>query len=146
MENPDEEEPRDYYTVPQNVHYHSHWKHNQDSVYWVQLSRAQDQGLQFWQTKSHAIIVHSLVPADCFYRVISQNGDRILFERHPTPRPAPKVTLKSNWHSQQHHEHKETCCGPNWDTRRQREATRRMIRLAQGELCGILKQLLTKTH
>ena len=51
--------------------------------YWVQLSRAQDQGLQFWQTKSHAIIVHSPVPAGCIYRVISQNGDRMLFERLP---------------------------------------------------------------
>ena len=28
----DEEEPRDDYTVPQKVHYHSHWKHNQDAV------------------------------------------------------------------------------------------------------------------
>ena len=83
------------------VHYHSHWKHNQDAVYWVKLSRAQDQGLQFWQTKSHVIVVRSLVPAACICRVISQNGDRILFERLSTPRPAPKVTLKSNWHSKQ---------------------------------------------
>ena len=55
----DEEELRDDYTIPQNVHYHSHWKRNQDAVYWVKLSRAQDQGLQCWQTKSYAIIVHS---------------------------------------------------------------------------------------
>ena len=55
-----------------------------------------DQGLQFWQTKSHAIIVHSPVSADGIYRVISQNGDRILFERLSTPRRAPKVTLRSN--------------------------------------------------
>ena len=62
----------------------SHWKRNQDAV-----------------TMSHAIIAHSPVPADCIYRVISQNGDRILFERLSTPRPAPKVTVKSNWHPQQ---------------------------------------------
>ena len=41
------------------------------------------------------------MPADCICRVISRNGDRTLFERLSTPRPAPKVTLKSNWHSQQ---------------------------------------------
>ena len=57
--------------------------------------------MQLWQTTSHAIFVHSVVPADCIYRVISQTGDRIVFERLSTPRPAPKVTLKSNWHSQQ---------------------------------------------
>ena len=57
------------------VHNHSHWKRNQDATYWVKRSRAQDQGLQFWQTKSHAIIVHSPVPADCIHRVISQNEE-----------------------------------------------------------------------
>ena len=31
----------------------------------------------------------------------SQNGDQLLFERRATPRPAPKVTLKSNWLVQQ---------------------------------------------
>ena len=41
---PDKGEPRDDYTFPQKVHYKSHWKRNQDAVYW-----------------SHAIIVHSLV-------------------------------------------------------------------------------------
>ena len=57
--------------------------------------------MQFWQTKSFAIITHATVPGDCIYRVISQNGDRVLFERLATPRPAPKVTLKSKWHTQQ---------------------------------------------
>ena len=37
----DEEELRDDHTIPQKVHYYSHWKHNQDAVYWVTLSRAQ---------------------------------------------------------------------------------------------------------
>ena len=57
-------------------------------------SRAQDRRLQFWQTKSHAIIVHSLVPADSIFQAISQKGDRVLFERLSTPQPAPKVTFK----------------------------------------------------
>ena len=93
------------------------------------LSRAQYQGLQFWQTKSHAIIAHSPVRADCIFRVISQNGDRILFERLSTPRPAPKVTLKSNWHSQQHQE--SICNGVSTSTRRlvrERQAGIRAVR------------------
>ena len=97
----DEEEPRDDDTIPQKVHNHNHWKRNQDAVHWVELSRAQDQGLQFWQTESYAIIERSPVLADCTYIVISQNGDPILFERLSTPPLAPKVTLKSNWQSQQ---------------------------------------------
>ena len=99
----------------QNVHYDSHWKRNQDAVYWVKLTRAQGQGLHVWETKSHAIIVHSLVSADCIYRVISQTGDRRLFERLSAPRPAPKVTLKSNWHSQQQ---QSTCDDVSTCTRR----------------------------
>ena len=71
------------------------------SLYWIRLSRAQDQGLRFWQTKSFAIITYATVPADCIDRVTSQNGDRVIFERLATPRPAPKVTLKSNWLTQQ---------------------------------------------
>ena len=40
--NPDEEEPHDDYAVHQKVHYHSHWKRNQDAVYWIKFSKAQD--------------------------------------------------------------------------------------------------------
>ena len=100
---PDEEKPHDDYTVPQKVHKNckTFWKHNQHAVSWMILSRAQDQGLHFWQTKSFAIITYDTVPGDCSYRVISQNGDRVSFERLATPRPAPKVTLKSKWLVQQ---------------------------------------------
>ena len=57
-------------------HYHSIWRHNQDAANWVKLSRAQDQWLQFWQTRSNAIIVHDLEPANYIYRAISRNGKR----------------------------------------------------------------------
>ena len=72
-------------------------KTNQDAVYWINLARAQDKGLQFWPTWSHAIIVCSTVSADCIHKVISQNGERTLFERLSTPQPAPKIVLKNAW-------------------------------------------------
>ena len=72
----------------------------QDAVYWNNLARTQDKGLQFWQTRSHAIIVYSSVPASCIHEVISQKGQRTLFERLSTPRPAPKIVHKSAWQSQ----------------------------------------------
>ena len=33
--------------------------------------------------------------------MISRNGERTLFERHSTPRPAPKIVLESSWQKQQ---------------------------------------------
>ena len=53
---PDEEKPHDNFTVPQKVHHTTCWKHNHDAEKWIKLSRPQDQGVQFWQTKSFAII------------------------------------------------------------------------------------------
>ena len=41
---------------------------------------------------------------------LSKNGDRILFERISIPRPTPKVTLKSNWHSQQQQQQQQSFC------------------------------------
>ena len=99
--NPDEEKLSDDLSKPRKVQYESKLKTNQDAVYWINLPRAQDKGLRFWQTRSHAIIVCSSVPADCIYKVISQKGERTLFERLSTPRPAPKIVLKSAWQSQQ---------------------------------------------
>ena len=97
---PEEEGPHDDYTFRKKVPYVTRWKPYQDAVFWIRLSKAQDQGLEFWQTKSFAIMTHATIPGDCIDRVTSQNGDRVLFERLETPWPAPKVTLKQNWQSQ----------------------------------------------
>ena len=79
-DNPDEEEPCDDLSKHRKVHYHSKWKTRQDAVYWINLARAQDKGLQFWQTRSHAIIENSSVPADCIYKVISQKGKELFLK------------------------------------------------------------------
>ena len=86
----DEEKLHGDHTVPQKVHYQTCWKRNQDAVYWI----------HFIQTAG-SIITNATVPRDCTDRVISQNWDRVIFERVATPRPAPKVTLKSNWLTKQ---------------------------------------------
>ena len=67
----------------------------------LRVSKAQDQGLEFWQTKSFAIMTYASILGDCIDRVTSQDGDRVIFERLETPRLAPKVTLNKNWQSQQ---------------------------------------------
>ena len=80
-DDPDEEEPSDDLLKPRKVHYHSKWKPRQDAVYWINLARAQEKRLHFWQTRSHAAIVDSCVPADCIYEVISQKKRNELYMR-----------------------------------------------------------------
>ena len=83
----DEEESSDDHATPQ-MHYHSHWKRNQDAVYWVKLAQAQGQGLQFWannvtcdhRTRSCASRVHQ--QSDLSER--RSNTVRQIF--HPTTR------------------------------------------------------------
>ena len=57
------------------------------------------------------------MPGDCIDRMIFQNGDRVLFERLATPRPAPKVTLKSNWQTQQQQSNLEDDVQSIWKQR-----------------------------
>ena len=100
---PDEEKRDEDHTVPQKVHYQTHWKHNQDPVFWIKLSMTQDQGLQFWHAKSFAIITNVTVPGNCTHRVISQNGLRVQFGR-----PARKIALKSKEHTQQQQQQQQS--------------------------------------
>ena len=58
---PDEDASTDDPSVTRMVHYHSNWKCTQDAISCVKLSRAQDQGLRFWETKSKAIIAQIFV-------------------------------------------------------------------------------------
>ena len=97
-------------SVPRKFDYSSNWERDQDAVYWIKLSRAQDQGLRFWQTKSHAI-KHVPVPPDCIFKVTAKKGERTLFERISPPRPAPEITLRSSWQvQQQYQQHPAPTC------------------------------------
>ena len=53
---PEEEMPHFDYTVLQKVPYQTRWSRNPNAENWVRLKKAKDQGLQFWQTKSFAIM------------------------------------------------------------------------------------------
>ena len=98
-ENPDEEEPSEDFSKPRKVHHHRNWKHNQNAENWknVQSTRS----WIFEQTKSNATIVFDPAPVDCIERITNVKRDRILFERILTPRPVPKITLKSCWQASQ---------------------------------------------
>ena len=61
---------------PRKVHYQIHWTPEQDAVYWIHLSTAQDAGLEFWQTGSNAIITYQSVPKESVVKVVSESGKR----------------------------------------------------------------------
>ena len=82
---------------PRKVQYQIHWRPEQDAVYWIHLSTAQDAGLEFWQTGSNAIITYQSVPKECVVKVVCESGKRELFARQRTPRERPKVTLRPSW-------------------------------------------------
>ena len=58
--NPDEREPTDEFSMSRKEHDHNMWKPRQDAIHWINWTRAQEQRLQFWQTRAHAVIVRNL--------------------------------------------------------------------------------------
>ena len=43
------------------------WKRHEDTVYWVDIQLAQRKGLNFYQTRSNAIILYDTLPAYLLY-------------------------------------------------------------------------------
>ena len=46
------------------------WKKHQNTVYWVDIRRAQKKGLKFYQTRSNDIILYNTLPAYCIPKAI----------------------------------------------------------------------------
>ena len=62
-----DETEEDYHdsTTSRKVDNNNKWENSQDAIHWVNSGKAQDEGSQFWRTRSHAIIFCGSVPADC---------------------------------------------------------------------------------
>ena len=103
---------------PRKVHHHTKLKNTLDAENKVNLTRAQDNGLRFWQTVSEAVIVYSFVLAGCIFKVCSQKGERTLFERLSMPRPSPC------W-SQQQQQQRDTAESASSSTRKLVQRVRR---------------------
>ena len=54
-------------TKPRIVPNMNAWKPHQNTVYWCNLGLAQEKGLLFYQTRSHAIVFYDTLPA-CLHR------------------------------------------------------------------------------
>ena len=72
------------------------WKPHQNMVNWCNLELAQERGLQFYQTRSHAIVLYSTLPAVCIEKVLCMKAKNALYQKvRLTPR-VPRVVLKPN--------------------------------------------------
>ena len=83
-------------SVPRHAQYlHKAWKRHQDEVYWVDINIAIKRGLQFYQTRSNAIILQGTLPAYCIPKVVRMETGEVLHEKvYMSPRPPPKISLK----------------------------------------------------
>ena len=64
-----------------------------NTVYWCNLKLAQERGLQFYQTRSHAIVLHNTLPAVCIEKVVCMKTKDELYQKvRLTPR-VPRVVL-----------------------------------------------------
>ena len=61
--------------------YKNTWKHFQDTVFWCNLKLAQQRGLQFYQTRSSAVILHDTLPAEFIEKAICMKTNDQLYQR-----------------------------------------------------------------
>ena len=88
------ETPRDL-TNPRIAPYKNTWKRLQDTVCWCNLKLAQEKGLQFDQTRSHAVVLHNTLLAACIEKAVCLKTQDELYQKvRLTPR-VPRVELKS---------------------------------------------------
>ena len=72
------------------------WKAHHNTIYWCNLKLAQRKGLQFYQTRSHAITLTSTPPAICIEKVVRmKTGEDLYCKVYQSPR-LPRVTLVPN--------------------------------------------------
>ena len=86
-------------SVPRRAQYlHKAWKRHQDAVYWVDINLAIRKGLNFYQTRSNAIILQETLPACCIPKAVRMDTGQVRYEKvYMSPRPPPKISLKHEW-------------------------------------------------
>ena len=85
---------------PRIAPYRNTWRPHQNTMYWCNLKLAQKKGLQFYQTRSHAIVLYN-TPAICIEKAVCiKTKDELSHRIHQVPR-VPRVRLKPNSQSGQ---------------------------------------------
>ena len=71
-------------------------KRCQNTVSWCNLKLAQSRGLQFYQTRSNAVILHNTLPAICFEKAVCMKTKEELFHKVCLTPRLPRVVIKAN--------------------------------------------------
>ena len=83
-------------TKPRIAPYKNSLKRLQNTVCWCNFKFAQERGLRFYQTRSHAIVLYNTLPAICIEKKVCLKTKEEVFQKiHSTPR-LPRAVLKSN--------------------------------------------------
>ena len=81
---------------PRITVYKNTWRVHQNKVFWCNLKLAQRKGLEFYQTRSHAIVLFNTLPAICIEKVVHmKTGEDLHCKVHPSRR-LPRVVLTPN--------------------------------------------------
>ena len=78
--------------------YKNTWKHFQDTDFWCNLKLAQQRGLQFYQTRSNAVILYDTLPAEFIEKATCMKTKDQLYPRESVIL-RPRVVLKANLQS-----------------------------------------------
>ena len=89
------ETPRDL-TKPRIAPYENTWNRLQNAENWCKLKLAQEQGLHFYQTRSHAVVLYNTHLAACIEEAVCLKTQEEFHQKvRLTPR-VPRVVLESN--------------------------------------------------
>ena len=77
----------------------------QDAICRINLRKAQDKGLECWQTRSNAIILYDPAPADCVERVAKTTNEILCQKVSCVPRPPRNQILMATWQVQRDNSH-----------------------------------------
>ena len=76
--------------------YKNTWRPHQNTVKWYNLKLAQKKGLQFRQTRSHAIVLYNTLPAICIDKAVCMKTKEELYHKGYQSPWLPRVKLKPN--------------------------------------------------
>ena len=81
---------------PRVAPYKNTWKRLQTTVFWCNLKLAQEIGLQYHQTRSHAVVLHNTLPAACIEKAVCMKTQDELHQKFRSTLGVLRVVLKSN--------------------------------------------------
>ena len=113
---------------PRIAPYKKTWRPRQHTVLLCNLKLAQKRGLQFYQTRSHAVVLYNTLPAICFEKAVcmktKEEQDHEVYQLPQLPRVILKPNSQSGQQDQQEQDARTSCDHPSASER------------SYGETCG----------